>query len=106
MKNGVRLKILAPDPVWAEARKIAGERGCTVRDLMIQRAERIRDDPSYARSILTQYRLMFLPTGTWPSDPLDCLVISWMMAVRHVAIDHPDGTDPDDWWKGPPSDSQ
>jgi hypothetical protein len=100
MKNGPPLRILAPDPVWAEAGKIALERGCTVKDLMIRAAERVRDDASYAKLILTSYRLMFLPTGTWPTDPIDCLMISWMLAVRHVAIDDPDGgIDPDDWWR-------
>jgi hypothetical protein len=78
----VRRQVLAPDEVWEAARQIASVAGCSVNDLLIRACERAIEDELYAQSLRLMYRKMSLPLAQWPDDPIDALVIAWLMADR------------------------
>jgi len=92
---------MAPDPVWEAAQRIADQCHCTVNDLLQHGAERTLTDPDYAETIRRAHRLICLPLGEWPADPIDCLLVAWLLAETTQTAVPGDAVEPDpaSWWK-------
>jgi hypothetical protein len=95
-----RRKVYAPAAVWEQADRQARACGCSVSDLLLQAADRALSDPDYEQRISRLAASLFRPLSEWPADPIEYLLLAWVLNSRSVPDEQLTSFESaPDWWK-------
>jgi hypothetical protein len=75
-------RLLLPPSHWDWLEQLARRKGCSVNDLLLVAATIVEPDEILRLGRLA--RGLFLPLGQWPTDPIDALLVSWIISDCHV----------------------
>lgn len=82
----MRHRVLLPPSQWAALEALAERYGRTVQDVFVASALVALEDPDYIAHLTRVARDMFRPLAKWPTDPIDALLVCWILMDCRIRL--------------------